>query len=164
MKDLNFFESYLDKREFSINKEFIYYTLSILLILSILIYSIYNQIKIRIISKDIYRLRVTVEDERTNKKVDQVSNKKEELDELKDFVEKIKLLDNTLEEESVIDNRLLEAIQYSLPNEIFLTSISIYTEYIEIIGVAEDKWSIADLVGNLGRIEEFKEVFISNIS
>ena len=92
MKDLNFFESYLDKREFSINKEFIYYTLSILLILSILIYSIYNQIKIRIISKDIYRLRVTVEDERTNKKVDQVSNKKEELDELKDFVEKNKTI------------------------------------------------------------------------
>ena len=164
MKDLNFFESYIEKREINIDKQIIYYSIVTLLALFIVFYSIFNQIKIRQVSKDVAKLRSVVEDERINKKVNQISEKKKEVIEYNKSLDKIKLLDNTLEENDIIDDYLLESITSRMPDDVFFTSISIDIGNIQIIGISKDKWSIAELGKSLGAIEEFKEVFITNIS
>ena len=164
MKDLNFFESYIEKREINIDKQLIYYSIVTLLALFIVFYSIFNQIKIRQVSKDVAKLRSVVEDERINKKVNQISEKKKEVIEYNKSLDKIKLLDNTLEENDIIDDYLLESITSRMPDDVFFTSISIDIGNIQIIGISKDKWSIAELGKSLGAIEEFKEVFITNIS
>ncbi len=46
----------------------------------------------------------------------------------------------------------------------FFTSISMYTDNIQIIGYSKDKWAIAQLGKSLETIEDFHEIFISNIS
>ena len=79
-------------------------------------------------------------------------------------MDKIKLLDNVIEEDNIIDDYLLENITSRMPDDVFFTSISIYTDNIQIIGISKDKCSIAELGKSLGSIEEFKEIFITNIS
>ncbi|NMB28087.1 MAG: PilN domain-containing protein [Tissierellia bacterium] len=164
MKDLNFFESYIEKRKFNIDKRLIYYFIAILLVLFIVFYSIFNQIKIRRISKDVGKLRSIVEDEKINKKVTEINEKKKEVAKFNESLDKIKLLDNVIEEDNIIDDYLLENITSRMPDDVFFTSISIYTDNIQIIGISKDKWSIAELGKSLGSIEEFKEIFITNIS
>ena len=164
MKDLNFFEPYIEKRKFNIDKRLIYYSMAILLVVFLAFYSISNQIKIRRISRDIAKLRLTVEDEKINKKVEEISRKEDEVNEFKESLDKIKLLDEVVEENDIIDDYLLESITSRMPEDVFFTSISIYTDNIQIVGISKDKWAIAELGKSLESIEKFKEIFISNIS
>ena len=164
MKDLNFFELYVEKRQFNIDKQLIYYSIVTFLVVFLVFYSIFNQIKIRRISKDVAKLRSIVEDERINEKVDEISEKKKEVIEFRQSLDKIKLLDDTVEEDNLIDDYLLESITSRMPDDVFFTSISIYTDNIQIVGISKDKWSIAELGKSLESIEEFKEIFITNIS
>lgn len=164
MKDLNFFENYVEKSEFSIDKQIIIYSAAIILALFIIIYTLLSQIRIRSLSRDIAKLQLTVEDERLNKKIDEIRKKEEEVDKFNETVEKIKTFDGTVEKESIVDTYLLENIVSRMPEDIFFTSISIYTGEIQIVGNAKDKWTIAQFGKNLESIEDFHEVFISNIS
>lgn len=164
MKDLNFFESYIEKKEFHIDKQWLYYFIGILLIFLIIFYSIYNQIRINRLSKDIVKLKSIVEDNRINKKVEEIKEKEKEVSKFKEHLEKIKLLDEIVEEDSVIDNHLLDSITSRVPDDIFFTSTSLYTDHIEIVGKSIDRWAIASLGKSLESIDDFQDIFISSIS
>ncbi|WP_025641203.1 PilN domain-containing protein [Schnuerera ultunensis] len=164
MKDLNYFEPYIEKKDFHIDKQFLIYPAIILLSIFTIFYTIYNQVKIKKNSQDITKLRLIVEDERINKKLDEIKDREIEVVNFKESLDKIKLLDASIEKESKIDNYLLDAITSRMPEDVFFTSISIYTDSIEIIGNSKDRWSIAQLGKTLEYIDDFKEIFISNIS
>lgn len=164
MKDLNFFEPYLEKREIHIQKELIFTLVGLLITVSILSYTVFNQIRIRQISKDIDKLKSIAEDERVIRKVEEIKRREEEIEEYKKFLEKIKLVDDIIEEESFVDAYLLADITLSLPEDVFFTSISINTDNILLVGNSKDQYSIAELGNNLKAIDGFKEVFIENIS
>jgi len=164
MKDLNFFEPYIEKKEINIDKRLVFSLLGLLLTICILSYTILNQIRIRRIERDVGKLKATVEDERINKRVEGIENKKKEVAEFKQSLDKIKLIDDLVKEESFIDVYLLESITSSMPEDVFFTSISIYDDSIQIVGVSKNKYSIAELGKSLEVIEEFKEIFVENIS
>jgi len=164
MKDLNFFENYVEKSEIKIDKRLIFYSIAVVLALFIIIYTISSQIRIRSLSRDIAKLKLTVEDERLNKKIEEIREKEEEVAKFNEAVEKIKTFDEIMEEESIVDTYLLEDIVSRMPEDIFFTSISVYTGEIQIVGNAKDKWTIAQFGKNLESIEDFNEIFISNIS
>lgn len=164
MKDLNFFEPYIEKKEINIDKRLVFSLLGLLLTICILAYTILNQIRIRRIERDVGKLKATVEDERINKRVKGIENKKKEVAEFKQSLDKIKLIDDLVKEESFIDVYLLESITSSMPEDVFFTSISIYDDSIQIVGVSKNKYSIAELGKSLEVIEEFKEIFVENIS
>lgn len=164
MKDLNFFENYVEKPEFNIDTRLIIYFTAIILALFIVIYTVSTQVKIRSISKDIAKLQTTIEDERINQRIENIKEKQAELDEFSDSLEQVQIFDNMVEEENIIDSYLLENIVSKMPEDVFFTSISIYSEEIQIVGNAKDKWAIAQLQKNLESIEDFHQIFISNIS
>ena len=153
MKDLNFFEPYIEKREFNINKQLVYCSIIVVFAVFVVFYSIYNEMKIIRISRDVAKLKSIVEDERINKKVEEINKKEKEVIEFKETVEKIKLLDNIVKEDSVIDNYLLDNITSRMPEDVFFTSISLYTDNIQIVGISKDKQSIAELGRSLESIE-----------
>ena len=164
MKDLNFFENYVEKSEIKIDKRIIFYSVAVILTLFVIIYTISSQIRIRSLTRDIAKLKLTVEDERLNKKIEEIREKEEEVAKFNEAVEKIKTFDEIMEEESIVDTYLLEDIVSRMPEDIFFTSISVYTGEIQIVGNAKDKWTIAQFGKNLESIEDFNEIFISNIS
>ncbi len=164
MNDLNFFESYLDKRKFNIDEKLVYYLIISLLSIILIFYTVSKQIKISKTRKNIAQLKMVAEDKRITNKVEEIVELEEKVEELEVALNEIKLIDDSLDEISIIDNALLESITSRIPESIFLKSISIHTDNIEISGVSQDKQSVAELGKGLETIDGFKEVFISNLS
>lgn len=164
MKDLNFFENYIEKSELNIDKRLILYFFTMTLAIILLFYTLFNQIKIRQLSRDVKKLQVILEDERINNKMKEIEEKQIEVKEFNESLEMVRILDKGIEEDSVIDSYLLDNIISKMPEDVFFTSISMYSDSIQIVGNSKDKWAIAQLGKNLETIEDFHEIFISNIS
>ena len=164
MKDLNYFESYIEKKEFNLDKQLVYYTIFFLLLIVLISYTIFNQIKIRNITRDLEKLKMIAEDEKIIERVEYITKKEKEVEKFKESLNKIKLLDDTMENDNIIDDSLFEMIKVRMPEEVFFTSISMNSEHIEMVGVSENKSSIAELGKSLESIAEFKEIFVTSIS
>ena len=164
MKDLNFFENYIEKSELNIDKRLILYFFTMTLAIILLFYTLFNQIKIRQLSRDVKKLQVILEDERINNKMKEIEEKQIEVKEFNESLEMVRILDKGIEEDRGIDSYLLENITSKMPEDVFFTSISMYSDSIQIVGNSKDKWAIAQLGKNLETIEDFHEIFISNIS
>lgn len=164
MRDLNFFEGYIEKKEFNLDKQLVYYTIFFLLLIGLISYTIFNQIKIRNITRDLEKLKMIAEDEKINERVEYITKKEKEVEKFKESLNKIKSLDDTMENDNIIDDSLLEMIKVRMPEEVFFTSISMNSEHIEMVGVSENKSSIAELGKSLESISEFKEIFVTSIS
>ncbi len=164
MRDLNFFDTYINSKKFKIDKQRIYYIVLICGTSLFIFYSLFNQVRIGLISKEVDRLKSVIEDERIKLKIKEIEEKKEELNQLTNSLKDIKLFNYYIDENSMIDDILLEKITSSIPEEIFFTSISMDIERIQIIGKAKDKPSISSLIKNLETIESFESLFVSSIS
>ncbi len=164
MRDLNFFESYIEKKEFKIDKKIIYFTVSTFAILFLIGYTIYNEIVIRQEMKMVESLRLTAENPKTLEKVEEIKSKEAEVNEFSKSVEKIKLLNEAIEKRNIVDEALLDKINDNIPEELFLTSLSIQGGEIQIVGISKDKWAIAEFQKGLESIDNYEEIFVSNIS
>lgn len=164
MKDLNFFEPYIEKRLYKFDRKLIYSSLGILIVLVFFVYSIFNYILIKQEEKTIASLKEIAEDKSTIKKVKEIKIKEVETAKFKESVEKIILLDSSLESTDIINQKLLDDITRRMPSELFITSITMSLLEIQITGVSEDKWSIAEFEKGLEGIDRIEEVFVSNIS
>ncbi len=164
MKDLNFFEPYIEKIDFKANKRIIYYASVMLLVLFLIFNIAYNQIRIKQLTREVEILRTTAEDKKIIKRVEEIKNRNEKVNVFKETVDKIKKLDRTIEDSNIVDNYLLNTITSKIPEDLFFTSMSLYNDSIQIVGVSKDKISIAELEKGLETIEDFKEIFVSNIS
>lgn len=164
MRDLNFFKNYIEKKEFKIDRKIIYFTAITFLFLSLIVYTIYNEIIIRQDTKIVASLRATAEDPKTLKKVEEIKSKEEEVNQFRDSVEKIKLLNQTIQDRDVVNEVLLDKINDSIPEEIFLTSLSFQDNDIYIVGISKDKWSVAEFQKRLESLENYEEIFVSNIT
>lgn len=164
MRDLNFFEPYIEKTEFKIDKKLIYFTILSFVFLSLLAYMIYNVVLISQETKMVESLRATAEDPRRIKKVEEIKEKEIEVKDFKESVEKIRQLDKTIEENDIIDEAFLDGITSKMPEDLFLTSLSIQKNEVYIVGISKDKWSIAELEKGLEDLEIHEDIFVSNIS
>lgn len=164
MRDLNFFEPYIEKKQFKLDRKLIYSSLGILVVLVFFAYSTLNYINIKQDEKLVESLREIAENEKTLKKVEEIKAKEVEVQDFKESVEKIILLDKNLEKTDIISERLLDDITGKMPSELFITSITMGTSDIQMVGLAEDKWSIAEFEKGLEGIDTLGDVFVSNIS
>ncbi|MBC8588453.1 PilN domain-containing protein [Paratissierella segnis] len=164
MRDLNFFEPYIEKRSFKFDKVLILYILLFFTIIGVVAYSVYNYFTIRKLESDIdYRTGIS-QNSKTIKKVNEIKMLEDELTVFREEVTKIKGLDEIIESKDVIDDELLRLVENKMPEDMFLTTFSVYDGEIQIIGISKDKYAIAEFAKGLSSIEEYNEVFISNIS
>lgn len=164
MRDLNFFESYIEKREFKFQKIHLLYGLLILSIVGILGYSLANQLKIGNLNADIVERKEVAENPVTVKKVEEIKALETEVSTFRDEVNKIIQLDQSIEAKDVIGEDLLKQIRSKMPRDLFLSNISIYERDIQISGIARDTYSIAEFVKGLEIMEESESIFISSIN
>lgn len=163
MNDLNFFEPYIEKREFKIDKNILLFLLVIVYIFFIIVYSITNQFKISKLSKDISNIKKQVKDEKTVEKVDTLIKQEEEINNLKEKMEKLNTVDKYIVDMDKIDETIIQIITSRTPNSIFLNSVDMDTDHISIIGTSIDKHSIAEFVHSLENTDGFLDAFISDI-
>lgn len=164
MKDLNFFEPYIEKKEFKIDKELIFYGTMVLIVLCMIFYGIINQIKIVKLNREVAKLKLEAEDESVQKRIEELKFQEEEIADIKEKVEQLKTVDEYIEDRDIINEYLLQNITSRTPEEVFLKSMSIDTASMQIEGISKDKYSIAEFEHSLKNTIGFEESFISNIS
>lgn len=164
MRDLNFFEPYIEKSEFKLDNKFIVVGVCIFVFLALATHTIYNLMVIKEETRMVQSLKVTAENPTTLKKIDEIREKENEVNEFRDSVERIRYLDQIIAEKDIINENLLGTINYRIPEDLFFTSLSIFNHEIQIVGISKDKWSIAELGKGLEDLEGLEEIFISNIS
>lgn len=164
MRDLNFFEPYIEKSEFKLDNKFIVVGVCIFVFLALATHTIYNLMVIKEETRMVQSLKVTAENPTTLKKIDEIREKENEVNEFRDSVERIRYLDQIIVEKDIINENLLGTINYRIPEDLFFTSLSIFNHEIQIVGISKDKWSIAELGKGLEDLEGLEEIFISNIS
>ncbi|MFA5577013.1 MAG: PilN domain-containing protein [Tissierellaceae bacterium] len=164
MKDINFFEPYIEKREFKLDKKLIFFSIVSFMVLLLITYFIYNAVLIRYESKIVANLRATAEDPNTLEKVEAIKEKEVEVNEFRISVEKISQLDKTIEGRDLVEESLLRDITSKMPEDLSLTSLSIQNGELNLVGISKDKWSIAEFEKGLESLDIDEDIFISNIS
>lgn len=161
MKDLNFFSPYVKSNRFEF--EIFYYFLILSFIVGVIFYSFINEMKIDNLLKEVNILKKETQNEEIQIEVKKLKREKEEIEKDKNITKELNSLEKVIEED-IIDERLLKEITLRTPKNISLNSIEINSNVIDIKGIGEDKFSIAQFEHNLNEAEKFKDVFVSNIS
>ena len=164
MRDLNFFEPYIDKREFKITLPRILFGLIVLYLIYTIVFGIFNQNQIRLLEGDVNDLRSIAENPKTVEKVAQIKELEAEVMTFEEEVNKIKEMDRVVEASSIIDEDYLYLITSKMPEDLFFTSLSVNNREIQIVGISKDKWAVAEFSKGLGDIDNVEEIFVSNIS
>lgn len=164
MKDLNFFEPYLEKRSLKFDKMMLLYILLMLVALSIITYSVYNQLQINTLKADVIDRKVVAENPKTVEKVNEIKALEEELNTFREEVGRIKELDETIEANDVIGEELLRSVKSKMSDDIFLTSFSAANREIQISGIAKDRYTVAEFAKGLEDIKDADEIFVSSIT
>lgn len=164
MRDLNFFENYIEKDQFKIDKKIVCFALSIFLVLFFCTYSLYNHILIKQEISVVNNLKSVAENPELLSKIDKIQERKIEVSKFKDSVGRIRELDQIMESKDIINELLLDSIISIMPEDLFLTSIGINNDDIQLVGIAGGKRSIAEFEKGLEMLENVEEIFVSNIS
>lgn len=163
MSDLNFFEPYIEKREFKFNKMILLYILLVLCIAGVVAVGTYNQIQIFILQNQVKDKREAAEDSKTVNKYNKIKELEKEMVVFKEEVDNIVEMDKNIAKNDIIREDLLSEIKSKMPADLFLTNFSASGKDIQISGVAKDSDSIAEFSKGLGFIKDVENVFISSI-
>ena len=164
MREINFFEPYIDKGGFKLDKKKMGIVFLALLLVVSLGFAGLNQVKISRLRKEVAILKDIAEDPNTVRKVQEIEEKQRMVNSFASEVNSIKNLDEIIEKEGFIDEYFLSQISFRLPSDTFLNSLSIYQNDISISGVAKDKWSIAEFAKGLEYIDNVEDIYISSIT
>lgn len=164
MRDLNFFEPFLDKKQLKFNKMIFLYILLFAVVIGLGAWGAYNQVQINALEKEVASLNAVANDPQTVQKVEEVKAFEDETERFKSEVDNIRSLDQSIQARDVIGEDLLYDINSRLPQGVFLTNMSINGRDIQLTGYAEDQYSIAEFGKGLEKLPDAQEIFISNIS
>lgn len=164
MKDFNFFEPYLDKREISGPNVLIFYAVALVVVLGLIIYPLINVFKINSLNKSVTAMKTSLESSTIYERLDIVEQKKEKVSEMEEKSLLLKDADKIIESRDVVNDLLLNRITEKIPKEVFLKSLNLSADLIQMQGMATGNLAVACLETNLKSDKGFKDIYISNIS
>lgn len=164
MKDFNFFEPYLDKREISGPNVLIFYAVALVVVLGLIIYPLINVFKINSLKKSVTAMKTSLESSTIYERLDIVEQKKEKVSEMEEKSLLLNDADKIIESRDVVNDLLLNRITEKIPKEVFLKSLNLSADLIQMQGMATDNLAVACLETNLKSDKGFKDIYISNIS
>ena len=164
MKDFNFFEPYLKKKDnIKGNSLYLYIALSLLCI-SLITYPIINIFRISRVNDEIAVMKTHGELDYLQEKNNNILEKEQSVEQLNTILNSLLELDNSIKDSDLINEHLIYTLSASVPQDVFLQSISIGEGTIDIGGIAKDKTTIGELQYNLRQLNTFKDIFIPNIT
>ncbi len=163
MSDLNFFEPYIEKRDFRFNKINLLYVLLGLTIVVVVALGVYNRVHLSMLYSQIRERRAIVEDPYIVKKYNEIKTLEDEMVVFSAEVDRIIAMDKNIAKTAIISDTLMSEIKSKMPDDLFLTNFNASGRDIQISGAAKDSKSIAEFSRGLGQIRDVESVFISNI-
>ncbi|HLS53151.1 MAG TPA: PilN domain-containing protein [Tissierellaceae bacterium] len=163
MKDLNFFDPYIEKG-FKISKQFFFNIFVLLSILFLIGYSIFNQLKINKLESRVEEKRKIAEDPKIVKKVEEIKEQEDELKRFEEEVENIRQLNEYIDKTDVVNTSFLQTITSKIPEDMFLIRLNMSYQTVEISGISKDKLNVAQFKKGLEALEPIEDIFISHIT
>jgi len=164
MSDLNFFEPYIEKREFKFNRMVLLNTLLILCIAGVAAKGVYNQFHIIMLQGQVEGKREVSEDPKTVEKYNEIKELENEMSVFKEEVDKIIKMDKNIAKTDIVSEELITEIKSKMPADLFMTNFSVSGREMQISGVAKDSYSIAEFSKSLKLVKDVESVFLSNIN
>ena len=164
MKDFNFFEPYLDKREISGYNVLIWYAAALVVVLGLIIYPLVNLFRINSLKKSIAVMKGNLESSTLYERLNIIEQKKEKVSELDEKLLLLENADKIIENRDVLNDLLLSKITGKVPKDVFFKSLNLSPDQIQIQGAATNNLAVAHLESNLKSDKVFKDIYISNIS
>ncbi len=164
MKDFNFFEPYLDKKEISSYNSLILFIVASIMVLGLIIYPLVNVFRINSLKKSIAVMKTDLESSGIYEKLDIVEQKKEKVSKMEEQLSLMENVDQVIESRDVVNNLLLSKITSKVPKDVFLKSLNLSSGQIQIQGAATNNLAVAHLENNLKSDEDFKDIYIPSIS
>lgn len=165
MKDTNFFEPYIDKKEFNFKAGnlAIIITLSVIIITMVL-FPITNKIRTYQMNKEITNIDREINSETNKSQKINIENKRQEILELKEKDRLLQLIKNDFYEKDNVGEFLVYSITDSMVGEMFLKDLEITGDEITITGISKQKTDIAVFEKNLRKVVYFDQVFMPNMT
>lgn len=164
MKDLNFFEPFMQKpKEKKSPKGLLIGVALGVLALVLVAFMIFRQIKLNNMKNVVASLKATAEDAKILETVEKVKAKEAEKNAFAESVKKLRELDNTITAKDKISGKVFEQVTSSMPDSIFLSTIELNEQGYNMSGIAQDRWSVAEFAAQLEKIEGVQTVFTPNI-
>ena len=163
MSDLNFFEPYIEKRDFKFNKMILLYMLFVLCIVGVVAVGVYNQVQINMLKAQVEDRRALAEDPKTVNKYNEIKEFENEMAVFSQELDNIIKMDKNIAKNDIISENLIFEINSKMPADLFLTNLSASGRDIQISGTAKDSKLIAEFSKGLGFIKDVESVFIASI-
>ena len=163
MKDFNFFSSYSKKKAKSFNIDYLLYAFTVLLLIAMINYGIFNYISIRRLNAQIAGLEKQVDEKKEDTRIKNILKKEEEIKSFKDSIIKLKILDEYIDRKDIVNGFLFDEVENNLPSKVFLKTMVLTPDNIRIEGKSQDKESIAQFQHNLDKLDAFGKVFVQRI-
>lgn len=164
MRDFNFFEPYIKEPEKAKQTHLLPVALLALVLSIAVLLTTFNFIEARAIKKDIASVDRIITDPNYKARVDKVRDKQDELNEIKEEREFLELIDSFMIQNDYVNESFVKFLASELPENLFLSSLSISGSDIRLEGSSFSKMGVAQLEYNLRDTGDFENIFVPEIS
>lgn len=163
MRDFNFFEPYLKKSEkkASLGKGILIGALTVSLVVvgaSTYQYITINNLKKEIASQDSY-----LNSREIREKTKEIEDSKKKIKLMEEYRSELSDIRSEMKKTDIIGSYLVDQINSSMPQDLFLETLRLEDNEIEVSGISRQRTSIAELQHNLEQLKEFKGVYVKEI-
>lgn len=164
MKEINFFEEYLQNSNQNKQKKYRYIVISAIVLVIILSYPLFSYIQISNYQNRIEKAENFLRDSENNQLIEKVKMIDSSIEALNEQKNKLFEVNQFLEKNDCnIDDKLIDEITSTIPRNIDIQLIDVEEKVISIMASSLDKESITVFQKNLRESSSFVNVFIPNI-
>ena len=165
MRDTNFFEPYIDKKEIDFKgKKMVLLVIASTLTVALILFPIVNKIRFYRMNKEITRIDAEINSSQNKIRKSQVEGKRQEIADLKEKDKTLELIADDFYKRDNVGDFLVLSITDAMTDGMFLKSIDITGDELMVSGIAKEKKDIARLERNFRRVVYFQDVFIPSIT
>ncbi len=163
MKDINFFSPYLQTKRKTTKRNMYFLSAISALVIMIVIYG-FNYYRIKNIKENITVIDKKMQSKKIVKKLKVYQETKRRLDLLNNYYSKIKDINIVLDSANIVNTDLLKVIEGTFPDNLFLNSMTINQESVNMSIISANRIKAAELQHNLKETGLFSKVYINVIN
>ena len=164
MKNINFFQPYIEKSKFSGKNSTVLVGAGVFLLVLVLGFYGFNFYKIYALNKQIATMENEMRQPAFAKKVAKYEEVKRKTEALTGYGKMVEGLNNYVDSQALISSGFFSQINRAMPQNVFLQAASITPLTLDLQGVAVNRIAVAEYIHNLKGLDLFSEVYVSNIN
>ncbi|AKL95279.1 fimbrial assembly family protein PilN [Clostridium aceticum] len=164
MRDLNFFEPYIQQPEKTSSKRLMGLVVLVVVAFIIVFYPVKMLYEVKALQDKVLSFNAVIESPETISKLKVIEQKELQLMELKGKEVLFNSLETKINSQTMTNDLLIQWILQEVPNDVYFDELNITENTVQVQGRASHKFPIAQIEHNLRHSTYFDEVFIPSIA